>query len=343
MQTIEASEYQSNKRIDCLDLLKGFAILWIVWYHQPHPEFVDYYYHVPIFFFVSGIVFKHKNAMSFIKGISRHIVIPFLFFYILSYCFQIARFLFENKTLIEFEWCQLFDVFKMENQIDYLKINRPLWFLISLSVIQLLYHLLSRLPNYCILIICAVIFLFKEPILSFPTHLMFNQSLYWLVYFALGDILGKWIVNRTNSTNIIQNTFFCLNRRLIILISCICFYIAISITSLHINTSLINNLLYDTKVITFVVISVLFFSYLRGNTICLRIFRFFGQNSLTVLGVHLLISIFYGGIAFKLIGITGNNWIGFAIFILTSVTLIPIILLFNRYLPFCIEKIGKDK
>lgn len=329
---------QLKKRIDYLDLLKGFAILWIIWYHQPHPELVDHYYHVPIFFFISGIVFKDKSLIDFIKGVVLHIMIPFLFFYLISYCFQISRFLFENKTINGFEWNQIFDLFKQDNYIDYIRINRPLWFLVSLTVIQLLYYIICRIPQFLILIICAIVFIFKEPILSWQTYFMFNQSLYWLIYFALGDILGKWIVKRNESTYNGPNSFLISKWKIVIIISSICLYIAISQITFHNNNSMISNLLYDTKVITFVVVSVLLFSYLKGNNICIRLLRFYGQNSLTVLGIHILVSIFYGGFAFKLIGITGNNLIGFVIFILTSVTMVPIILFINRFLPFCVGK-----
>lgn len=75
MQTLTISS-----RIDYFDLLKGFAIMWIVWYHQPHPTFVDHYFYVPLFFFISGILFKHKDVKSFLKGLCFRIKNPFLFF-----------------------------------------------------------------------------------------------------------------------------------------------------------------------------------------------------------------------------------------------------------------------
>ncbi len=99
--TVNASSNTTN-RIDFVDLLKGFAILWIVWYHQPHPQIVDHFFHVPIFFFLSGVFFKRKVPSQFFRGILLKIIIPFLFFYVVSYCFQISRYLFENTTFSNF-------------------------------------------------------------------------------------------------------------------------------------------------------------------------------------------------------------------------------------------------
>ena len=56
-----------KKRIDYIDYLKGLTILWVVWYHTSHPEFVDYPPTMPMFFFLSGIFFKPYPLLEFIK------------------------------------------------------------------------------------------------------------------------------------------------------------------------------------------------------------------------------------------------------------------------------------
>lgn len=326
-------ETNKNNRIDYIDILKGFAILWIVWYHQPHPVIVDHYFHVPLFFFISGIFFKHKNPKAFFKSLVFKIIIPFLFFYIISYGFQIARFLFENATIKGFEWTCILDVFRIESYIDHITINRPLWFLISLTVIQLLYYFIGKLPKLIIITLCTIIIFLKEPICATRSPFMINQSIFWLLYYALGDTIGKIIISNKKD----NKHFFAP------LIICICTFIFLSLLLPHIENTLIFNIAYEICVISFVILSVILFSFFRGRSHIAKVLKFYGQNSLIVLSLHLLVSILYGGIFFRIIGITGNNYIGFANFILTAITLYPIIILLNKHLPFCVGKYTTPK
>lgn len=329
--TLNTQSISHYKRIDYLDLLKGFAILWIIWYHQPHPAIVDHYYHVPLFFFISGIVFKHKDLKTFLSGLWHRLIIPFLFFYTLSYCFQITRFLFENSTFTGFEWNQILDVFKIEKYIDHLRVNRPLWFLLSLVVVQIIYYAVCKLPKCFILLFCLTIIILKDPILNTKSPLMLNQSIYWLGYFAMGDILGKWLVFNHKSKK----------WRIIAILICFALYVFSDFCNPHISSTVLSNVIYELKVFAFIVLTLLSFSFIKGHNVIVNTLRFFGKNSLSVLGLHLLILIVFGGIAFRIFGLTGDNLIGFAIFVLTAATLNPIILLLNRYMPFLIG--GRNK
>lgn len=333
----------NNSRIDYLDLLKGFAILWIVWYHLPRPTFVDHYYHVPIFFFVSGIFFRQKKFVTHIKRVLTHLVVPFLFFYLISYCFQFARYYYENQTLIGFEWNQALDLFRQESHLDHLRVNRPLWFLISLAEIQLLYYFVGKLPYFAILIISLAILITKEYLLSWQTYLLFNQSVYWLSYYALGDIVGKQIVRPNNSskrqlTQIIPPTSTSsAKRNTYYKIAILTFtYLLVRLASYYSYNSFFCNILYEIEVVSIVILFVLIFSLFNGTGMISKCLRFYGNNSIIVLGLHIPILIVYGGILFRLFGITGNLWIGFANLILVCITLIPIIYLLKRYLPFCV-------
>lgn len=245
-------------RIDYLDLLKGFAILWIVWYHQPHPGIIDHYYHVPIFFYISGIFFKQKPLKQFFRSIFFRIIIPFIFFYFVSYIFQIARFYFENYTITGFEWICIFDIFRIESYIDHITINRPLWFLIALIIIQSLYYIIGRLPKCLILSICIIIILFKDQICSLQTPLMINQSVFWMSYFALGDIVGKWTISNTN----VERKW-----RVLLVIVIICLFAIMAFLLPHICNSFLYNTTYEISVLSFVILSVFLFSFLKGKVL----------------------------------------------------------------------------
>lgn len=342
MNNTSSQSNPASKRIDYLDLLKGAAILWIVWYHQPHPAFVDHYYHVPIFFFVSGILYKQKEFKHHILGILWHIIIPFIFFYLISYCFQIVRFYFENQSLCNFEWKQIFDLFRKESYIDHLLINRPLWFLVSLAEIQILYFIIGRLPKIAILSLCLAILIAKEYILSWQTYFLLNQSVYWLTYYALGDIVGKRLVNCNNQ---IENPLFSKysyatldnkHSKYAVIILLIAIYVVIRLSPHFISNSFLISILYEMEVFSFVVISILTFSCFKAKSTIAKCLLYYGKNSLIVLGIHIPLTIIYGGILFRLFGITGNIWIGLAIFVLVIITLIPLIYLLRKYFYRCV-------
>ena len=79
-----------TKRIDWIDAAKGFAILLVMMGHSDPPEVVMtwlYTFHVPLFFFLSGYVFKIKNGENFLSFVRRKIftlVVPMILFSIVS-------------------------------------------------------------------------------------------------------------------------------------------------------------------------------------------------------------------------------------------------------------------
>lgn len=89
----------NNNRIEWLDALRGFAIMLIVFGHtipySTHLMGIQNYlvsFHVPLFFFISGLLFKVKKEtfFSFVKRKFLTIMVPFYFFgllYLIPYYF----------------------------------------------------------------------------------------------------------------------------------------------------------------------------------------------------------------------------------------------------------------
>lgn len=53
-----------EKRLDWIDCLKGLGIILVVWGHLNLPravEIIIYSFHMPLFFFISGYLFKNGN------------------------------------------------------------------------------------------------------------------------------------------------------------------------------------------------------------------------------------------------------------------------------------------
>lgn len=90
------------------------------------------------------------------------------------------------------------------------------------------------------------------------------------------------------------------------------------------------------KYLSFIVAFTAFMSFFNGMA-SLEALRFFGKNSLIVLGAHLWILIPLGRIMFKLTGIH-NPWIGFGMAIATAIILIPVINILNKKVPYLVGK-----
>ena len=72
-----------HKRIDYIDILKGFGIVLVLLGHLPIPEVVKmwiYSFHMPLFFFCSGLFFRPKPLFPALKKNMRATLVPYLFF-----------------------------------------------------------------------------------------------------------------------------------------------------------------------------------------------------------------------------------------------------------------------
>lgn len=134
-----------NGRIDYIDVIKGVTIWAVVWFHTSHPSWLTALLVNSIFFFLSGFFFKRKSLKTFISEKVRYILVPFSFFYLVSYPFRILMHYWDNRTLRTFDWGCLFDVFECSAKTDYLFVNVPLWFLLCFFVISILYYFISYL------------------------------------------------------------------------------------------------------------------------------------------------------------------------------------------------------
>lgn len=311
-----------HSRIDYLDLVKGFAILWVVWWHTCHPPFVHPYYHVPIFFVISGIFFRKEPFSEFIKKKYRRILLPFLLFYGLSYLYRIAFYFWDFRTLRGFDWMMLFDIFKCAAPGDYLYVNAPLWFLFCLFVVYIFYWLLSQCPRWVSYLYIAAVMLLTNHIVTTPTPFFINDALRWTAYFALGNLFFKPLIDKLKKKSFA-----------IILATCsLIVYLATYWISQHISfNTYTHSLVTNVLTISFISIVIPLFSLLDGTRFTQPL-RFYGMKSLMVLGLHAPVLIFYQRIITKLYGGV-NYWGGLANLTITILTIIPLIYLLEKLFP----------
>lgn len=219
-------------RYECIDILKGITILIIVYGHITPgaiPTFTDYAstFHIPLFFFVSGLLFnntKYKNDIkAFLTNRTKGLILPFVIF----------------STVVTILY-----YFVSNNYIDFLHnliINGwggyALWFIPVLLLVELAYLLLNKtsiLFRIIIIIICAICSFYSSkhfgyipynvlltfcglwfygignmcrPILKYTTSLKIlpiigfgsMAFLLSLIYSPISDALPEWFINRIPS------------------------------------------------------------------------------------------------------------------------------------------------
>lgn len=191
-------------RIEFIDTAKGIGICLVVFGHLGTSPILwssafIYSFHMPLFFFLSGIFFKEYEPMCFIKKKCKSLLIPFVWFYALTSIilpYFLNKFLniellyYKNMSMLEtLPLCIVEEVFP----------NPPSWFLISIFQVSLIYYLfikVLRLTNktegfvLCISTICGLIGLFFSysgiNIIGF-----LDTSMTSLPFFALGNLVFK--------------------------------------------------------------------------------------------------------------------------------------------------------
>lgn len=116
-----------TQRDSSIDIAKGFGILLMIWGHCaiiPALYGAIYQFHMPLFFVISGYLYKEKDSTTFYKSIYR-ILLPFFATILLLTPSLINHHLFSFNEIIynsKEHWSDLVFIL-LCNSIDYLQIS----------------------------------------------------------------------------------------------------------------------------------------------------------------------------------------------------------------------------
>lgn len=182
-----------------LDLIRGFLILYVVFYHMSltygicsyegdMPIFYDVmsFFMVPFYFF-SGYLFSSKRALNdYIKNKSRKLILPYVLFAGLSLVIYYIYSYLANGN---------FDLFLPFNQFITtagLGANTPLWFLFSLYFVSVIYYFIDE---YCVkykMFVILLCFIFAYIVHNRLQILSWGNISLGLVYYHCGYELKKY-------------------------------------------------------------------------------------------------------------------------------------------------------
>ena len=316
------------KRINYIDTLKGLCVMWIVWYHTTHPDFVNYPFFNITLFFVSGILYKPYEWNVFWRKKINQLIIPFCFFYILYYIFLLAI-NYAKYHSVDNVIYSIMDVIKLYTGNEAFIVNYPLWFICAIICMQLVMYVIekiikTKIPLLIIAFIISTIGFFY--IQWIPTPFMFGRSLPYFIFFTIGYLSKNILLSEEKLITY---------RNRILTISIITLLLSFIPQISNANPFIL--FLCNTIEFTSVSFLLVYFSHAIQGSFFTRVITYFGMYSLIVLGLHdMYLTIFLIMIQ-SLIG-PMNIAYGICNLILTCLLLCPSIYLLNKYFPQLIGK-----
>ncbi|MBC2316490.1 acyltransferase family protein [Listeria booriae] len=127
-----------RKRLAWVDAAKGIGIFLVVWGHFYASEpikIIIYGFHMPLFFFLSGYVFRLKEGSMWlmIKKKSRQLILPFFVFQMATF---LILFLLPIKSSLSVE-----EFLYLNGEVGF---NSPLWFLVVLFEVEIVFFAFQK-------------------------------------------------------------------------------------------------------------------------------------------------------------------------------------------------------
>lgn len=332
----------AKKRIEYIDLAKGFCIIMVVLYHVA--KFYDTtllvnglfkLIRMPLYFFLSGVFFKEYGGfLDFLKRKTNKLLIPFSFWYLLlSVCFPLVLYYlfgYVSDRMEDFSFLGLLTSFWTKEDFP----DSAIWFLLCLFYVNLLFYLVYLLSSFFKSHKSLVIFVLSIIIGGIGMFLCFRKinlpafldsSLTSLPFFCFGYLVR-------NHTKILEPNKY---DKHLLLISLVLFCLVGGIALLfREGYSLKYNMFtYKSALIAYPcgflgTLAVILFSKKVNR---LPIISVFGQYSIMILVTHKTILELYS-ILFRALGVADN----IAIYLNLTITLLSYLLIIpfmKRFLP----------
>ena len=338
-----------KERIVWVDYVKAFCIFFIVLLHagieDPFKNFFRVFV-IPAFFFISGLFFntqKYPNVVSFFKERILKILVSYLFFNILTYLFWlvIGRHFGADADLTE---VNLLSPLLGILLGDYLLLDhyRPFWFLACLISVEIfaffsLKNLSKKLSILILMLFFLIAFLdYYYKFIHLPWGL--NIAFSMIIFFILGVFLSSYLLyskpikkEKNYTALIILFSFF------------IVYYCANNNSEIKVFIREYGNyalfIIGSLSGIIFMISSFKLFAIYFPNV---RFLQFIGQNTLLILVFHLIAFSAIKAVTYFILklplSIYENQWVVVCISISSILLLYPVIIFFNKYLPFLIGK-----
>lgn len=146
-------------RFDYIDIAKGIGILMVVWAHillTGWTHKIIYAFHMPLFFLLSGMLFKKEKYNSF--GIffmrrAKRLLVPYVIYSVVTWAIW-AAFRYIRHDEVDSYIMPLLQTFFAQGSGAFFVHNSALWFIPCLFLVEFLYFFISKLGRARSLVFC---------------------------------------------------------------------------------------------------------------------------------------------------------------------------------------------
>jgi fucose 4-O-acetylase-like acetyltransferase len=326
-------------RLDWIDQARGLSIFLVVYAHNfPIYEPYIYSFHVPLFFFISGMFHPKVVNKSVIKRRAKMILIPYFFWAFLLYFFWL--FVGRKYGVSSFTELSPIDnfigIFYAQGGKSYMDWGIPIWFLPCIFMVFLVFSATRKiknktLSNTVLVLVILVGFLWSRFVgIHLPWSL--DVALVAMGFYATGNIFKNNLIDLSKKKAFILGVIF----------------LAINITTFYFNIVKIDiyRSIYGIEVLFFIsgLTGSLAYILLLKSFPVFKFLSYLGKHTIVLLATHLRALTI---IKLVLLLVTGITIFEFSesekvIFAVVQILLvIPIIWLVNKYVPILDGKVKK--
>lgn len=299
-----------KQRLIWIDNLKAYGIILVIIGHSVvlpstygYSEIVMklvYSFHMPLFFFISGYLFHNRKNIFLKKW--KTLILPYYAFQLISVVVINAFYYLTSGQLERNPLSTLLSFFYLNGSVGW---NSPLWFLVVLAIIDVLFYSFNLLGRYArtqILIVfftCIIGWLLSEKGIRYPfgLHIVFSC----FIFYYIGNLTKKHNLINLVSENYIVNLVVIITSGAFLFSSTIWFNETIY-TSLYDNYLGTNYIMFILTALSGIFFSFLLFQKLNKNTI----FTIFGEKSILLLGTQYFFLLGFDTIS-RMIGIYSSD------------------------------------
>lgn len=192
-------------RLDYLDIAKGIGILTVVWAHillTGISHRVIYAFHMPLFFLISGMLFKYEKFSgfgNFIMRRARRLLVPFVVYSVVTWiiwaCFRFVR----HDSVVSY-WDPLLQTIIAKGSGAYMVHNSALWFIPCLFATEIVFYAFCRYRDsirFILSALCAALsfglghFFGKDWWFLLPWN--FDAALIGVLFYCVGNIFSRYV------------------------------------------------------------------------------------------------------------------------------------------------------